>query len=303
MQLEIPSFYILMFRKSPVIDLIQEHQIVPATMTIKDAIKELQDKSAHCLVVVDESGCLKGVFTEEDVVNKILDKPLFGTEPITDFTNPNPLSLTIDSGISAVIDMMGQNNIRYIPLCDNENKPNGLFSIRELIYYMAEKIEFDGNRYILSGDENEKPLGHSQEAIIEVMNLPISFALSRYGLSNIVRLSVKDDIGDALNAFKGSGMVAGLVFKETNLEGLFCLRDIPFNMLHREAKIDDLSIEDYIKPLPKTVHEEDTVGAGICAMAENELLFLHYKSNEKRNGLITARGLLAYMYAHIYDDE
>ncbi len=292
-----------MLSKLPILELVQEQHIVSSDITIKDAIKELQDKSAHCLTVTDETGVLKGVFTEEDVVNKILGKPLFGTELITDFTDPDPLCLGEDCDITSVIDIMGRNNIRYVPICDKENRPKGLFSIRELIYHLADHIEFNGTKYVLKGDPSTNPLGQNQEAILEVMNLPINFALSSYGISNIVRLSVNDDIGDALAAFKGSGMVAGLVFKETHLEGLFRLRDIPFNMLHSEAKIDDLSIEDYIKPLPKTVGEEETVGSGISNMAKDELLFLHYMSNEKRNGLITARGVLAYMYAHIYDDE
>jgi CBS domain-containing protein len=292
-----------MLKKLPILKLVQDHHIVSSDITVKDAIKELQDSSAHCLTVVDKTGTLKGVFTEEDVVNKVLGKPLFGTELITDFTDPDPLCLEEDCGISSVIDILGRNNLRYVPICDHENKPKGLFSIRELIHHLADHIEHNGSKYILKADGPKEPLGQSQNAILEVMNLPINFALSSHGISNIVRLSIKDDIGDALASFIGSGVVAGLVFKETHLEGLFRLRDIPFNMLHSEAKIDDLSIEDYVKPLPKTVDEKDTVGDGICAMANDDLMFLHYMSNEKRNGLVTARGLLAYMYSHIYDDE
>jgi predicted transcriptional regulator len=292
-----------MLNNAPLLKLIQEHQFVDDTITIADAIKSLQDNSAHCLLVKDNKGMLKGVFTEEDVVNKILGQPLFGNEPLTDFLDPNPLCLGEDSDITSVIDIMGRNNIRYIPICDKKNKPKGLFSIRELIYYLGEHLVHNGKRYVLKNNDDSNPLGHSQEEILEVMNLPIGFALSRYGMGNIVRMSIKDHLRDAVNSFKNSGVVAGLVFKEIHAEGLFRLRDIPLDMLLNDEQIEEISIEDFIKPLPKTVAETDTIGDGICTMANDELLFLHYMSNEKRNGLITARGLLAYMYAHIYDDE
>lgn len=292
-----------MLKNSPVIDLMKSHQVISNNTTISDAIVNIQESSAHCLIITNEKDELAGIFTEEDIVNKVIDTPLFGEEPITDFTDPDPLCLNESADFTQALDSMGRNNLRYLPICDQDNKPTGLFTIREMIYFIASNVEIVENKVVLKKDVPQDIFGKSHDAILEVLNLPINFAVSSYGSQNIVKLAAQTLIGDAIGEFKGSGMVAGLVFNNNKVDGLFRVRDIPFKLLQKNTSVKDLTVSDLVKELPETIVETDTIGMGIKNMANNNVLYLHFCPVEGKDGLITARGLLAYMYAHIYDDE
>src|SRR5258708_38779809 len=49
---------------------------VPITGTVAEAIRLLQDHRSGCLVVVDERGKLAGIFTERDVVLRVVAQPI-----------------------------------------------------------------------------------------------------------------------------------------------------------------------------------------------------------------------------------
>lgn len=286
--------------EEPIESKMERAQTIPVNSPIEDAIKRLQDSRSHCLCVVHESGELAGIFTEEDVVNKVLDRDLNGDEPVVDFIDREPYSLQVTSNVKQVIDLMGERVLYYLPLCDKEMKPKGIFSIRELIHTLSDKTELKGARYVWS-DPNVD-LGAFQQAIIEVLNLPVSFAISRYGYDQTVPIGKKDSVQKALDKLKGTQQRAALVYDEGDLAGLFRVRDVPFRLYHKNADMANMPVGELMTSLPKEVSEDECLAGAFKQMSQNRLLFLHHKTAEGRFLLIPAAGLLAYLYAHIHDD-
>lgn len=289
----------LIWNEQPIESLMQRPITISGETRIDDAIAQLQDTQSHCLLVLRGDGRLAGVFREEDVLNNVLGVELSGDEPVSRFIEKESFTLNPSAPVTEVIDIMGQKGMRYIPLVDKEGYPKGIYSIRELIYTIADKTSCVNNRFI--SKEIETGLGASSSAILDVLNLPIAFALSRYGHRNTVSLHTNEPISKALELFRGSSHLAGLLFENSHLEGLFRLRDVPFKVL-RNTNLGDQPVKSFMTSLPEAIHEGETVGNGIARMARNRVLFLHYQLSDKGYGFITGGGLISYLYDHIYDD-
>jgi CBS domain-containing protein len=283
----------------PIEGLMQRPITISGMTRIDDAISQLQETQSHCLLILREDGRLAGVFREEDVLNRVLGMDLSGSEPVGQFIEPEFFSLKVDANVTQVIDIMGQKGLRYIPLVDHEGYPKGIFSIRELIYYISEQTSHLNGRF--HANSGEAVLGTSGAAIVEVLNLPISFALSRFGFNNVIRMRTDEPVSRALKLFRGSSQLAGLLFESNHISGLFRLRDLPFKVLH-SSDLGEQAVKEFMTSLPEVIHEHETIGNGITRMAKNKVLFLHYEMADQRYGLITGGGLISYLYDHIHDD-
>ena len=287
--------------ETPIRDLMHRPMTVRLQSNIEDAVEKLQDPQSHCILVTDDDQKLAGIFTEEDVLDKVLSREVNEGDSVADFIEPEVTWLNENDTITKAIDLMGQRSLRYLPICDDAGVATGLFSIRELIYCMAHNVSHaSGKAEVESG---KVVLGKSQDAILQVLNLPIGFALSRYGYNNVISLSADKTVVSALKKFQGTGQVAALVFDEGDLVGLFRVRDVPFKLLHRNADLEKMPVRDIMIDIPLESEDEDTIGAGIGKMAESNTLFLYYRNAECRHGLIPGSGLISYLYDHIYEDD
>ena len=234
------------------------------------------------------------------MVNKIIDKDLVGDEPVIEFINREPYVLQVDSNIKQVINLMGGKVLYYLPLCDKDMKPKGIFSIRELIHTLSDKTVWKGTRYVWS-DPNVD-LGDFQEAIIEVMNLPVSFAISRYGNNKTVSIGINDTVEKALSKLKGTKQRAALVYDEGDLAGVFRVRDIPFRLYQANSDMANMPVGELMTGLPKKINEDDLLCSAFDDMSSTGILFLHHKTTDGNDNLVPAAGFLAYLYGHIHDD-
>lgn len=284
----------------PIEKQMERAQIVPSDCKISEAIQKLQDSRSRCLCVVHEGGALAGTLTEDDVVNRVIDQNIEGDEPVLEFINREPYSLHVSSKISQVVDIMGEHVLYYLPLCSEEMHPKGIFSIRELIHILADKTELKGNRYVWTDPEED--LGSFQEAIIEVMNLPVSFAMSRNGYDKTISIGKHDSVQKALKKFKGTKQRAALVYDEGDLVGFFRIRDVPFRLYHKNHDFGSMPVGELMTSLPKEISEEESLASAFNQMAQNGNLFLHHRTNDGRYILVPGAGLLAYLYDHIHDD-
>jgi len=136
-----------MAEKKPVDVLVREkkiYQIVNPKLvqaspeiSVKDAILLMQqNKSGY--IVLSKAKKTAGVFTEENVIMKILDQPVDWSKPVKEFMTTQCPCLKMTDSVGEAIDLMGEKKLYYIPLLDeNENLANVL-SVRTLIRFLAE---------------------------------------------------------------------------------------------------------------------------------------------------------------------
>ena len=91
---------------------------------------------------VVEGDSLRGIFSERDVLNKILNRRVGDLDVISvkEFMIADPQTAQPEETLNTAILYMAQGNYRHVPIVDTENRLLGMVSIRDVISYLVEKF-------------------------------------------------------------------------------------------------------------------------------------------------------------------
>lgn len=109
---------------------------VPASTKLRDVISAMQKARAAAALVTDGPRLL-GIFTERDLLYRIVGLALHEEAPIGDVMTPSPRTLTPDDRIADAIRLMTERGYRNIPLVDPEGRPLGMISARGIMEFIA----------------------------------------------------------------------------------------------------------------------------------------------------------------------
>ena len=110
-------------------------QITPE-QTVADAVALMRQKSVGC-VLVCQAGRIVGIFTERDLLRRVLalGKPL--TQNIKECMTPLPVTVHPKDSINAAIRLMEEGGYRHLPVVD-DGKPVGILSVKRIVHYLVE---------------------------------------------------------------------------------------------------------------------------------------------------------------------
>lgn len=109
----------------------------PSTLSVQDAIDLMQKQRAGYIVIADSKKCV-GIFTETDVIRRILDQNVDMKRPVRDFMTPAPITLRLEDSVGKAIEVMGKNRLYHIPLVNEKGELVQVISVRTLIRFLAE---------------------------------------------------------------------------------------------------------------------------------------------------------------------
>ena len=91
---------------------------------------------------VVENGYLRGIFSERDVLNKILNKQVGDLDAIRvqEFMIADPQIAQPEDTLNTALLHMAHGGYRHVPIVDTENRPIGMVSIRDVISYLVEEF-------------------------------------------------------------------------------------------------------------------------------------------------------------------
>ncbi|MGH7898382.1 MAG: CBS domain-containing protein, partial [Candidatus Binatia bacterium] len=91
-----------------------------------------------CVLVVD-AGKLVGVFTERDVLSSVVGSSLDPeSTPVERFMTPDPETLRPNNDIVFALNKMSLGGFRHVPLVDEEHRPVGVISVKDIVDYIVE---------------------------------------------------------------------------------------------------------------------------------------------------------------------
>ncbi|HUU84386.1 MAG TPA: CBS domain-containing protein [Phycisphaerae bacterium] len=105
--------------------------------TISVVIGRMRDRRCGCALVT-EAGKLRGIFTERDVLTRVLAKEFSQTEPISAVMTPDPVTLTPQDPVAEVIRRMHAGGYRHLPVIDSERNVLGVVSVKAVVCYLVE---------------------------------------------------------------------------------------------------------------------------------------------------------------------
>ena len=110
---------------------------VESSQIVADAVYLMRSERVGCLLVCQQ-GRLVGVFTERDLMGRVLGvgKPL--TIPIGDVMTTEPVTVDPKDSIRTAIKKMQSGGYRHLPVVDENNRPIGVLSVKRIVHYLAE---------------------------------------------------------------------------------------------------------------------------------------------------------------------
>jgi CBS domain-containing protein len=123
------------------------YQVRPS-QTVAEAVALMRQEDVGCLLVCEE-GRVVGIFTERDLMRRVLahGKPL--SLPVSECMTADPVTVQSKEPIGLAVRRMEEGGYRHLPVVDN-GKPVGLLSVKRIVHYLVE--HFPGTVYNLPPD-------------------------------------------------------------------------------------------------------------------------------------------------------
>ncbi|MBI1871571.1 MAG: CBS domain-containing protein [Chlamydiae bacterium] len=114
-------------------------RLVQATpeISLASAMALMKEKKSGYIVVAENKKAV-GIFTETDVVLKILGRDVDEKRSIVEFMTADPPTLSLQDSVGRAIDVMGERRFYHIPLVDEKGDLVNVISVRTLIRFLAE---------------------------------------------------------------------------------------------------------------------------------------------------------------------
>jgi CBS domain-containing protein len=105
--------------------------------SVRDAVALMRLHRVGC-VLVCQGGRLAGLFTERDLLRRVLapGRPL--TLPLNACMTSNPVVVRQSESIGAAIRRMEEGGYRHLPVVDEADGPVGVLSVRRVVHYLVE---------------------------------------------------------------------------------------------------------------------------------------------------------------------
>jgi len=129
--------------------------IFDAADPVRDAVTAMRDLKTGC-VLVCASGKLTGIFTERDVLTRVLAADIDTATPLGDVMSPNPVQVRLADNIREVVRLMHKGGYRHVPVVDDDGTVMGIASVRKLMEYLVD--HFPNSIYTLPPSPELEPV-------------------------------------------------------------------------------------------------------------------------------------------------
>jgi CBS domain-containing protein len=115
---------------------------LPVGATVAKALEVMRKKKIGAVIVVEKSRKRRvaGIFTERDLVGRVLERRAWARLTLDKVMTPAPETLRPKDSLAYALNKMSVGRFRHVPLVDDAGKPVGMLSIRDVIDFVVEVI-------------------------------------------------------------------------------------------------------------------------------------------------------------------
>jgi CBS domain-containing protein len=123
---------------------LRETVVVSRSAPAREVVRRMQETDSGGVLVVEPSGCLAGIFTERDYLDKLAlpeERERVGVSldsPVERLMTPAPHALGPDDTLGEAVRLMTEGGYRHIPLVEKDGQILGLLSAGDVVHYIAE---------------------------------------------------------------------------------------------------------------------------------------------------------------------
>ena len=105
-----------------------------------EVARRMRDAQTGCALVLDDQGKLVGIFTEHDVLNKLMgaEGEARGQIAVNELMSGNPEALRESDSVAAALNKMAMGRYRHVPIA-REDGSYSVASIKGVLKYIAQE--------------------------------------------------------------------------------------------------------------------------------------------------------------------
>ena len=111
--------------------------VVDAATPINDVLGRMREGQSGCALIC-RGGKLCGIFTERDVLSKVVGIPGVLDQPVSGLMTADPVRIRENDAIQKAILAMVQGGFRNLPVVDSEGKVAGCVRHKDIVHFLVE---------------------------------------------------------------------------------------------------------------------------------------------------------------------
>jgi CBS domain-containing protein len=116
--------------------------LIDTTDSVATAIAAMNAHHIGC-VLVQKHGLLVGIFTERDVLTRVMARADAQTGPVSAVMTTKPETLEATETIAYALNKMSVAGYRHIPIVDRDGSPVSVLSVRDIVDHLVDLFPED----------------------------------------------------------------------------------------------------------------------------------------------------------------
>jgi CBS domain-containing protein len=112
---------------------------IPSGTLVKDAIERMRQKNHNCAIITKD-GALIGIFTDRDMLRKVVDAPDTWDQTIDTVMTPSPTTVNSNAQANIAMELMDEHHFRNVPVVDGNGTMIGNLTHYAVIKYLADRF-------------------------------------------------------------------------------------------------------------------------------------------------------------------
>lgn len=241
--------------ETPVSDLdLTRYVAVPSTASVADTVRAMSGAGRSCALVVDDGG-LAGIFTQRDVLHRVIGRPATWDRPITEEMSTSMKTMLDTHSVSDGLTIMEEWWVRSVPVLDIEEQVVG-----NLSFYVVMQTIADLLADLLSDDRAGPEVQHGL-SFVDFTGLQTHAPVS---------VSVGDEVQMAAHQMKARGIGSVMVLDDRgNLVGVLTEFDLQMKLGVDVADLTTKTVGEVMTHDPVSLKIRSSVADAIRHMAEH----------------------------------
>jgi CBS domain-containing protein len=239
--------------ETPVSDLdLSRHVVVSDTDPVSETIESMSDAGYSCALVATD-GELVGIFTQRDVLMRVVGEPGAAAQPISELMTESPRSVGSRDSVAEALAIMNELYVRSVPVLDDGGAIRGNVSYYVLMKLIAELLSDHG-----LGTPTEVSARHGLEFV--------DFT----GLNTSTPVTVRGDDSLEVAVHHMKSRTIGSVFVVDNrdqLVGVVTEFDLQSRGAWREPDLSTRTVAEFMTPDPVALGVRRPIADAIQQMA------------------------------------
>jgi len=128
---------------------------LPCHASISEAVDLMRERRVGGVLVCEAQGQLVGLFTERDLVRRVLARHMPLLTPLHRCMTSPVQTTTLHEPVGLAVERMQKGGFRHLPVVDAQGRPLGMLSSRVIVHYLVE--HFPATIYCLPPDPGALP--------------------------------------------------------------------------------------------------------------------------------------------------